>query len=79
MSESPNPPGPARPRVSWVFAEGYNGKPSETPFDEVAEYSLGIGRFQRRAKQDDDYDYSTSYDEPDVRPANRPYKKQLPG
>lgn len=78
MSDTPKSPEPPRPHVSFVFHEDYTGKPADDPFDELGEYDLGIGKFQRRTNKDDD-EYSYSSDEPDVRPANRPYKKQLPG
>lgn len=78
MSEPPSTPERERPHVTFVFHEDYTGKPSEHPFDEVGEYDLGIGKFQRRSHDDDDYEASSS-DEPDVRPPDRPYRKQLPG
>jgi hypothetical protein len=37
---------------------------------EIAEYNLGIGRFERQPSNEEDY---SSSDEPDVRPPNHPY------
>jgi hypothetical protein len=64
-----------------VLSPDYDGKPTNE-FDmsfELAEYSLGIGRFQRKPAeehQSDEYSYS---DEPDVRPPDRPLKPITPG
>ena len=77
MSENNATNGKVRPHISFTFKDGYDGKPSDKPFDELGEYDLGIGRFQRGINQD--YGEYSSSDEPDERPPDRPYTKQLPG
>jgi hypothetical protein len=73
---SVNPPlrrATTAPRVTWVI-EPRRGDEPKAKFDlsfELAEYNLGIGKFQRRDdKTVDDY---SSDDEPDVRPPEHPY------
>jgi hypothetical protein len=71
---APGPKFPRRdgPRVTWEIDPNYKpstGKGFDMAF-ELAEYNLGIGRFQRRPENEDDY---SSSDEPDIRPPDHPY------
>jgi hypothetical protein len=70
----PGPKSPKHdgPRVTWDIDPNYKpstGKGFDMAF-ELAEYNLGIGRFQRQPDNKEDY---SSSDEPDMRPPDHPY------